>query len=148
MCIRDRSSAFIHKALSRGKRTLSVNAWEIDPVLQQVLHAALEHHTTRHSNLDASVNTQDFIEECSYYASAGINEPYTHAILNPPYKKLATSSDHRKFLRTAGVETVNLYAGFTALAIKLLGHKFNFEYEQVTNNGTTPIRFLTGRCVL
>lgn len=46
--------------------------------------------------------------------------PFTHAILNPPYKKISSSSLHRAFLRDAGIETVNLYAAFVALAVALL----------------------------
>lgn len=117
------STAFIHRALSRSKRQLTVDAWEIDPKLRDVLESAFEYHTKKHINITTSINAEDFIEASSFYASTGINEPYTHAILNPPYKKLATSSDHRKYLRSAGIETVNLYAGFTALAVKLLAYR-------------------------
>lgn len=45
---------------------------------------------------------------------------FTHAILNPPYKKIRSNSIHRKLLRSKGIETVNLYSAFLALAIKLL----------------------------
>jgi len=41
----------------------------------------------------------------------------THAILNPPYKKLATSSAHRRLLSRIGVETSNLYAAFVWLSV-------------------------------
>jgi len=47
-------------------------------------------------------------------------EKYTHAILNPPYKKIRSNSLHRKLLRSEGIETVNLYSAFVALTIKLL----------------------------
>jgi adenine-specific DNA-methyltransferase len=40
--------------------------------------------------------------------------------MNPPYKKIASSSLHRKALKSAGIETVNLYTGFVALAINNL----------------------------
>lgn len=45
---------------------------------------------------------------------------YTHAILNPPYKKINSSSLHRKLLRRVGIETVNLYSAFVGLTIKML----------------------------
>lgn len=117
------STAFIHRALSRGKRELTIDAWEVDTKLQDVLRTAFKQQSTKHQKLRTTINTEDFIEACSFYASAGIKDPYTHAILNPPYKKLATNSDHRRYLRSAGIETVNLYAGFTALAIKLLAQR-------------------------
>lgn len=45
---------------------------------------------------------------------------FTHAIMNPPYKKIKSNSVHRKLLSNSGIETVNLYSAFLALAIKLL----------------------------
>lgn len=45
---------------------------------------------------------------------------FTHAILNPPYKKLPSDSDHRRALREAGIETSNLYTAFVWLALLLL----------------------------
>lgn len=41
---------------------------------------------------------------------------FTHAILNPPYRKINTASEHRAALRRAGIETSNLYTGFMFLA--------------------------------
>jgi hypothetical protein len=38
-------------------------------------------------------------------------------ILNPPYKKINTDSNYRRLLSDLGIETVNLYAAFLALAI-------------------------------
>ena len=46
-------------------------------------------------------------------------EKYTHAILNPPYKKINSNSSHRLALRRVGIETVNLYSAFVALAVAL-----------------------------
>src|SRR4029450_12503157 len=45
---------------------------------------------------------------------------FTHAILNPPYKKIHSTSPHRLLLRRVGIETVNLYAAFVALTIELM----------------------------
>jgi hypothetical protein len=42
---------------------------------------------------------------------------YTHAILNPPYKKINSQSAHRLALRRVGIETVNLYSAFMALVV-------------------------------
>lgn len=61
----------------------------------------------------------DFIE----YAAILIlrkQRPFTHAILNPPYKKINSNSLHRAFLRDVGIETVNLYTAFVALTVALL----------------------------
>lgn len=45
---------------------------------------------------------------------------FTHAILNPPYKKISSRSLHRALLRDVGIETVNLYTAFVALAVSLM----------------------------
>jgi hypothetical protein len=45
---------------------------------------------------------------------------FTHAILNPPYKKINSLSNHRLILRQVGIETVNLYSAFVALALSLM----------------------------
>ncbi len=46
---------------------------------------------------------------------------HTHAIINPPYKKINSNSEHRKALRSSiGLETVNMYTAFLGLAIDLL----------------------------
>lgn len=44
----------------------------------------------------------------------------THAILNPPYKKIASTSQDRKLLTRIGVETSNLYSAFVWLSLRLL----------------------------
>jgi adenine-specific DNA-methyltransferase len=45
---------------------------------------------------------------------------YTHVIMNPPYKKILSSSLHRRALQQVGIDTVNLYSAFVALAIELM----------------------------
>src|SRR5205085_3147411 len=45
---------------------------------------------------------------------------FSHAILNPPYKKISSDSEHRALLRAVGLETVNLYTAFLGLAIELM----------------------------
>lgn len=61
----------------------------------------------------------DFIRLGSSWVVGG-KRPFSHVIMNPPYRKIATASNERKFLRNAGIETVNLYSGFVALALALL----------------------------
>ncbi|MDR3571255.1 MAG: Eco57I restriction-modification methylase domain-containing protein, partial [Candidatus Pacebacteria bacterium] len=61
----------------------------------------------------------DFIEHAVKQILLG-SGGYTHAILNPPYKKINSGSAHRLALREVGIETVNLYSAFVALAVNLL----------------------------
>jgi adenine-specific DNA-methyltransferase len=46
--------------------------------------------------------------------------PFNAAILNPPYRKIQSDSSERLLLRSAGIETSNLYTGFLSIATKLL----------------------------
>lgn len=100
---------------------VEVDAFEIDPLLQEHLGGTLH----RYAGLDfrGEVKTGDFVEAAAAAVSGGMFASplrlYTHAILNPPYKKIGTDSRYRQLLRQAGVETVNLYSGFVALAIAL-----------------------------
>ncbi len=63
----------------------------------------------------------DFIFDTADEIDSGLTgrkqEKYSHVIMNPPYKKIATKSEHRLALRKAGIEAVNLYSGFVGLAI-------------------------------
>ncbi|MEQ1544900.1 Eco57I restriction-modification methylase domain-containing protein [Methyloglobulus sp.] len=40
--------------------------------------------------------------------------------MNPPYKKINNNSRHRLLLREVGIETVNLYSAFVALALSMM----------------------------
>jgi len=42
--------------------------------------------------------------------------------MNPPYKKIHSESTYRHSLRDLGIETINTYSAFMALAIKLLAY--------------------------
>ena len=94
-----------------------LHAYELDPRLRPILSEAL-HRYQEHLKLSLEIIPGDFIEHatCLFAPSAG---EFTHVILNPPYKKINSSSDHRSMLSKAGIETVNLYSAFLALAISL-----------------------------
>ena len=92
-----------------------VDLWEIDPIMQAQLKQNLTHLA-----LDYSIHSQDFISEAVTNICLGKGQRYTHAILNPPYRKINNNSEHRKLLRKVGIETVNLYSAFLALTIKLM----------------------------
>lgn len=47
-------------------------------------------------------------------------EPFDIVIMNPPYRKLGTTSPHRKALASQGVDCPNLYAAFLALGTAAL----------------------------
>ncbi len=100
-----------------------VDAFEIDESLHQLLAETLDKFASGRQ-FTATIHDVDFIHAAadslagSLFADA--LPTYTHAILNPPYKKLRSDSPHRAALRRAGIETVNLYSAFLALSLGLL----------------------------
>jgi adenine-specific DNA-methyltransferase len=117
------TAAFIErwKAGELPFSSLSVTAFEIDDRLRARLSETIEDFW-QNENLNVRLIAGDFIEEAAL-STLGFGKEklrFTHAILNPPYKKIATQSKHRQFLRKAGIETVNLYSGFLALTIRLM----------------------------
>lgn len=95
----------------------TVEAYEIDNRLR-------EHLTTTLSGYQAEgvVHAQDFLEHAAQRIASG-EAPFTHAILNPPYKKIASSSAARAAASRVGLETVNLYSAFVGLSLSLLRPK-------------------------
>jgi adenine-specific DNA-methyltransferase len=94
-----------------------LEAFEIDAALGGRLKTALTSYAER-LPLGYRIFSDDFIHVAALETLG--SGRFTHAILNPPYKKIHSSSDHRLFLRQAGIETVNLYSAFVALALALL----------------------------
>lgn len=70
------------------------------------------------------VRTADFIEAATASLGGGLfrdkSLSFDAAILNPPYRKIATFSMERCLLQTVGLDATNMYAAFVALAIRLL----------------------------
>jgi predicted RNA methylase len=90
----------------------NVVAYEIDEDLLPMLRKNLGER--------GEVISSDFIQDGVFGIKTDRLQKFTHAILNPPYKKISTASQHRQLLRKAGLETVNLYSGFVGVALMLL----------------------------
>jgi adenine-specific DNA-methyltransferase len=105
-------------------------AWELDPAFLPALREGLS--ACAAALVQAGIRVEIRLHEGSYIDGA-VREldrglfggPHrggvTHAILNPPYRKIATSSRERRLLASVGIETSNLYAAFVALALRQLG---------------------------
>jgi adenine-specific DNA-methyltransferase len=108
---------------ARAGATLEAHCYEIEPLLIDCLADHLGEFESRlksrQHDFTGIVHARDFIEAASFDINMG-GPRFTHAMLNPPYKKIPAGSLHRKLLRTAGLETVNLYAAFLGLAIALM----------------------------
>ncbi len=101
---------------------VALESFEIDSTLHPYLSKTLEKYKNGR-NFSAVIRDEDFIEVAVESISGNLfSEPlakYTHAILNPPYKKINSHSTYRRALRSVGIETVNLYSAFVALAVAL-----------------------------
>jgi adenine-specific DNA-methyltransferase len=104
-------------------RQLKLDAFEIDPALHLDLNETFARYCSR-PELSLRILGGDFIEVATDWLCGDLfsrsHPTYTHAILNPPYKKIHSHSAHRLALRQVGIETVNLYSAFVALAVALL----------------------------
>lgn len=95
----------------------AITAVEVDKAVTAPLQKLLACYEEQGAAV--SLVTEDFVEWAVPQVVSG-NRIFTHAILNPPYKKIGTGSFARQELSRAGIEVVNIYAGFTALALELL----------------------------
>jgi len=115
------SGAFLEKCISSklafGK--IDISAFEFDERLHGELKNTLATYLKR-TPLSYEVICGDFIEEAINRIQFGNGGGFTHAILNPPYKKISSDSRHRLLLRQVGIETVNLYSAFVALTLLLM----------------------------
>lgn len=119
------TATLVERLAKENVSSVNCTAVEVDDILGSRIPDTL---ASFESQLDVDLNrvSEDFI----VWAVEGLEEQlalfnqaekgFTHAILNPPYKKIRSNSTHRKLLRSQGIETVNLYSAFLALAIKLL----------------------------
>ena len=125
------SSAFLSNSEKwKGIDSINLDAFEIDPIMLKFLKSNLDSSADSFCKVSGKFNfrivDEDFILKASnqIFDYSGLwrkgYKCYTHCIMNPPYKKISSSSVHRKSLRLAGIETVNLYSGFVALALSLL----------------------------
>lgn len=119
------SAAFLDRWSSGGFdfRRVELDAFEIDASLHPYLSQTLDERG-EHLNVIPAIRSEDFVQAAAEWLSGDLfAEPlprYTHALLNPPYKKIRSDSEHRFALRQVGIETVNLYSAFVALALSLL----------------------------
>jgi len=99
-------------AASKTLKLKRSEAWELDPVMVSYLSENL-----KSLGVPYELHQKDFILDSVDRIQFDQGTRFTHAILNPPYKKINTGSVHRLACRQVGLETVNLYTAFFALAI-------------------------------
>lgn len=129
------TASFVERLCNKTEkpRSLSLTCYEIEPVLiaylRNTLNEAVTQCTRAQIKCASNIYGHDFILDNQAIQQSGIfnakKQPdlgFTHAIMNPPYKKINSASVHRMALRKAGIETSNLYTGFMFLAAQNLQH--------------------------
>lgn len=113
------SGAFLERCLTGHLSfdEIQLTAFELDGTIHSELQYSLSHYTQK-LRFSFEIIDNDFIEE-AVNAIQFQKCDFTHAILNPPYKKIGSHSRYRLLLRQVGIETVNLYSAFVALAVAL-----------------------------
>jgi adenine-specific DNA-methyltransferase len=109
-------------------RAIEATVFELDAEILGALSATMRHCEHLCSNagirFSATIRSADFIEDMSAQLAgvlfAAMPPTFDVAIVNPPYRKIATDSEVRRALHSIGVETSNLYTGFVALIQRLL----------------------------
>lgn len=124
------TTAIVERICGSANRPLSIaiDAYEVDPDLTPLLGATLGDCAAECQRTGVQfvehVFTQDFIQAGTAFlredGAAEQRPSYNCAILNPPYVKIKSDSEHRRLLHSVGIEASNLYAGFLALAARLL----------------------------
>ena len=115
------SSAFLERCIDGELRfkTIEVTAFELDNLIHEELNDSLSSYKNR-LPIVYEILGDDFIEQAVNRIQFDFGDGFTHAILNPPYKKISSNSRYRLLLRQVGIETVNLYSAFVALALAMM----------------------------
>lgn len=126
------TAAFVAEACRRpvNRRTIEIaaTAYEVDPQLVMYLREALDlcAATCCEAGIrfTSEVVQDNFIETGTAMLSGSMfaapRRSFNAAILNPPYRKIHSESKERRWLRSIGVETGNLYTAFLAIVTGLI----------------------------
>ena len=108
---------------------ITLEIWELDQSFLSALRRNLSACVSllRQVGIRATVqlNHGSYIEGAARALDPGLfgtaqTPRITHAILNPPYRKIGTRSRGRTLLASVGIEISNLYAAFVWLAVRQL----------------------------
>ncbi|BAZ84912.1 BsuBI/PstI family type II restriction endonuclease [Dolichospermum compactum] len=120
------TAAFVERLLTNSNQVEScfITAYEVEasfiPSLQECLNHCCQALKNRGIKTDYCLQNESFIGSITENNLPLFNtytQNFTHAILNPPYKKINSKSIEKKILSKLGIETVNLYSAFVWLSI-------------------------------
>ncbi|MEG4347619.1 BsuBI/PstI family type II restriction endonuclease [Microcoleus sp. A003_D6] len=120
------TAAFVERLLINPHEVKScfITAYEVESTFITSLNQCLIEccNALEHKGIKAnySVLNNNFIENNNPIILprfTSYSTTFTHAILNPPYKKINSKSIEKKILLRLGIETVNLYSAFVWLTM-------------------------------
>lgn len=120
------TAAFVERLLTNCHQVEScfITAYEVEasfiPSLEECLNHCCQALKNRGIKADYYLRNESFfgsVAENNLPLFNTYNQNFTHAILNPPYKKINSQSIEKKILSKLGIETVNLYSAFVWLSI-------------------------------
>lgn len=112
------TSAFLDR-WGKSFDAIDATAYELDDVVREHLSETMATYADK-LGVTTHIKGGDFIEQAVNQLQFSPSPDFTHAILNPPYKKINTASKYRLLLRQVDIETVNLYTAFVALAVAMM----------------------------
>jgi adenine-specific DNA-methyltransferase len=115
------TAAFLDRVASGELRFdhLHITAFEVDKSLHRDLTSTLSLYS-EFIPFTTEVVWKDYIEESRNLIQGNEYGGFTHAILNPPYKKITRGSRYDVLLAEVGIDAVNLYAAFVALTVRAM----------------------------
>lgn len=127
------SAALVRRLCARRLKpeSISITAIELDETMLEPLRATLAECRERCARAGirfaAALVREDFFEYAALRLRGDLFAAplprFNAAIVNPPYCKIRSDSTVRLLLRSAGIETTNLYTGFVALIARLLADR-------------------------
>ena len=115
---------------SQRPAAMHLVTWEIDSQFQPLLHRTFEDCETvcRQAGIALSwdVRCRDFIFDAADLIvgrtlfTETLPSPFHIVVMNPPYRKLRSSSGERSRLNALGMGTSNMYSAFVWLALELM----------------------------
>jgi len=122
------SSAFLDESLKRNKiKSLDLVCYDIDRIIEPCLTEAMKIFEKSASDNGVgfikNMVFEDFIlNNCGSIAYELFDhdlDKFSHIIMNPPYKKISSKSEHRSALSSIGIETVKFEFCFCWLGFKI-----------------------------
>jgi adenine-specific DNA-methyltransferase len=109
-------------ARERPDLKLVLSAFEIDQMISLDLAATLADCADAHP-VTIDQRGDDFLLWCVDALTSGQQPQWDLIVMNPPYRKIHSSSLERRMLARLGINSTNMYTAFVALCLRVLAPK-------------------------